>query len=142
MNACLMAPSASVQPNGYARRGKVLLHREALASKLGRPIAPGMDACHACDNRACVNPEHLYEGTRKQNMADCTARGRHNKPWGETHWRAKFSREDVAAMRLFHKAGETNADIARSFGADPSYVGRIVNGRMRTVERPAKAVVR
>lgn len=54
-----------------------LAHRMALALALGRPIREGMHALHACDNRRCVRPRHLSEGTREENMADCVARGRH-----------------------------------------------------------------
>ena len=45
-------------------------HRVALRMKLGREIAPGMNANHTCHNRLCVNPDHLYEGTQRQKMDD------------------------------------------------------------------------
>jgi hypothetical protein len=67
---------------GYGRvsagndRGK-LAHRVALEQKLGRPIAPGLQCNHTCDVKACINPDHLYEGTQKQNIADSIARHRH-----------------------------------------------------------------
>jgi hypothetical protein len=41
------------------------------------PVPDGMDVCHTCDNRRCWNPHHLWLGTRKQNMEDCTRKGRH-----------------------------------------------------------------
>jgi hypothetical protein len=45
-------------------------HRVALRLKLGREIAPGMNANHTCHNRLCVNPDHLYEGTQRQKIDD------------------------------------------------------------------------
>lgn len=35
------------------------------------------EACHTCDNRLCVRPDHMYDGTRSSNMLDASARGRH-----------------------------------------------------------------
>jgi hypothetical protein len=38
-------------------------------------VWPG-EACHLCDNPACCNPLHLYDGTHRDNMLDAWARGR------------------------------------------------------------------
>lgn len=121
-----------VAKNGYVLRGRIYLHREALAQKLGRPVAKGMDACHTCDNRACVNPDHLYEGTRKQNMADCTERGRHNKPTGESHWCAKVSASQVREMRELTDQGWTRKALGEKYGINPATVSRIVRNLWRT----------
>lgn len=63
---------------GKVRRGgrAYYVHRLALEARLGRPIAPGMLACHTCDNPPCFEPEHLYEGSAADNTADIYARGR------------------------------------------------------------------
>lgn len=50
--------------------------RIALGIKLGRPVAPGLFACHSCDNPNCVNPDHLWEGSNKDNLRDASAKGR------------------------------------------------------------------
>lgn len=58
----------------------VAAHRLSLEISLGRSLGPGMCACHDCpggDDRGCVNPAHLFEGTRGDNNRDMVAKGRH-----------------------------------------------------------------
>lgn len=122
------------QLNGYGWVNvaglKIAAHRLALLVA-GISIERGQDACHTCDTRSCVNPAHLYVGTRRQNMADCTARGRHNKPRGERHWRAKLSTADVREIRLRRRAGDSTVSLASRFGINHATVSRIARGVWR-----------
>jgi hypothetical protein len=69
---CLSHPKAwPGLPVRVSVKGKrIYAHRVALERKLGRPINPGFLACHHCDWPSCVNPDHLYEGTRLDNAED------------------------------------------------------------------------
>lgn len=58
------------------------------------PIPQGMRVCHSCDVPLCVNPDHLFLGTAKDNTLDMMKKGRHkyatwNAPSGANHWTKK-----------------------------------------------------
>ena len=47
---------------------QLLLHRLVLEVRLGRELAEGEQANHACHRPACINPDHLYVGTQRENL--------------------------------------------------------------------------
>lgn len=123
-----------IRPNGYGslKLGKRNFQAHQLSVILdGRAIPPGMDVCHHCDNRRCVNPAHLYVGTRSQNMADCITRGRHNKPAGEKHPRCKLSDAEVARIRQRAAAGEGLNALGREYRVHGATISRLVRGLKR-----------
>ena len=54
-----------------------------------------MCACHHCDNRLCVNPDHIFIGTMKDNMDDMRKKGRENFVRGGNHPNTKFTDSEV-----------------------------------------------
>jgi HNH endonuclease len=105
-------------PNGNSRYVKA--HVVALEEKLGRPLLPGMQSNHYCDNPPCIQPEHLYEGTQAQNIKDSLERGR--RPWVRPE-----IREAIRAR--FAEGGISQLAVAREFGVSQQVVSNIVHGR-------------
>lgn len=69
-------------PNGYGRFSSryfsTQAHRASWEIFVG-PIPDGLFICHKCDNKSCVNPEHLFLGTQHDNMQDMAQKGRSTK---------------------------------------------------------------
>jgi hypothetical protein len=75
-NGCVLWTGGRTR-DGYGRlwiKGRPLFaHRVAWEAKNG-PIPTGLNVCHRCDVRTCINPNHMFLGTQKENMADRSAK--------------------------------------------------------------------
>lgn len=114
---------------GVARFGlkdRVTAHRRAYQLAIG-PTPNGMDVCHRCDVRLCVNPAHLFLGTRAENLADMVAKGRSAR--GEKHRAAVMTVDEVRNMRALSTVGVSIQEIARTYGRNEGTVRSAVRGK-------------
>ena len=89
-------------------------------------IPAGMHVCHRCDNRACINPDHLFIGTNADNMADRDAKGRGIIYRGEDHGSAKLTEADVRAIR---SSTLSNRKLAPLYGVCGKTISVIRSGK-------------
>lgn len=104
-------------------------HRLALELRLGRPLSPGLQALHRCDNPACCNADHIFEGTAAANLLDCRTKGRMVFVRGEDCGAAKLLAEDIPKIRALLASGHSQRAIARRFGVDQAQISRIKTGK-------------
>ncbi len=124
----------SVQANGYGRINTgartIGAHRAAWTAWFG-PVPAGLDVCHRCDVRCCVNPDHLFVGSRAVNLADMRAKGRHANPprlRGAANRSAKLTSAQVFEIKRALAAGQTCAALARAYGVSVSSISLIRRG--------------
>jgi hypothetical protein len=116
---CLIWTGA-VDWSGYAR-----IHHQGRNWKASRLIwlathgklDDGLFVLHSCDDRRCVNIDHLFLGTNAENMADMVRKGRSPRS------RAKLSSEQVAAIRA--DLATPNIDLARRYGVSDSTICQV-----------------
>lgn len=91
----------------------------------------GMCILHKCDNRKCINPEHLFLGTHQDNMDDMVMKGRHVKGGlcGEKHHSAKLTRFKAARIREFVLCGVSVRDLANLYGVCCDTIRNVVKGK-------------
>ena len=108
--------------------GNLSAHRLSYTLNKG-PIPAGMLVLHSCDNRACVNPDHLRAGTHKENIQEAFDKGRKTAPvsYGEDHPKSKLTQEQAN----FIKANPQfqHAYLARLFGVSLNCIRGVRIGR-------------
>lgn len=89
---------------------------------------PQLNILHKCDNPPCVNPDHLYEGTQKDNVRDMMER--HRSPTGEQRADAKLTDAQVREVYELCKTMPPN-QIAKEFGVSRQLISNIKFRRAR-----------
>jgi hypothetical protein len=116
--------TAAVSENGY---GIFPAFGDRLATRVSLTLfkqQPSKDkvVCHKCDNPICVNPDHLFVGTRLDNARDSVAKARH--AFGSRHGKAKLNEEQVLVIRTSNKKQH---ELAAEYGVARTMISRIKN---------------
>jgi hypothetical protein len=133
-----------IAQNGYGQaffNGRVMpAHRAVYQDFFQVALTKEQHVCHKCDNRKCVNPEHLFVGSQKDNMQDCLRKGRHasmTKPncyaRGSRCGRSKLTDEQVSEIRKMLESGKTCSHIAQFFPITRSGISKIKNNKARKI---------
>ncbi len=119
---------ARCEPQGYGliwfngRQQKA--HRVAYQLFVG-PIPEGMVLLHSCDNRRCVNLDHLRPGTTAENVRDRCQKGRSSDRRGEKSATAKLTETDVREVLRLLSTGLTQREVAAQFGVWQPAISKI-----------------
>jgi hypothetical protein len=105
---------------------KHLSHRVSYSLFKG-PVEKKQVVCHRCDMVSCVNPDHLFVGTQKDNLQDMARKGRSTA--GHKNPRAKLSWESVRQIRKLFSHGMKELQIASQFNVSRSAIQLIVSGK-------------
>ncbi len=105
----------------------VKAHRLSYEIRFGK-IPDGMNACHKCDNPACVNPDHIFLGTQLDNVRDMMEKGRHVSKKGEEQGLSKLKNSDVIEIRAL-EGKMTQTEIGRIYGVHQKSIWQILKRR-------------
>lgn len=122
-----------IEPAGYGsfrygtrKQGRtVRAHRLSYEIHVG-PIPPGMFVCHRCDNKRCVNPAHLFPGTRRENVDDMLKKNRQAS--GERHGQTPLTERDVILIRKL-ASSLPHRVMAKRFGVSKGTISNITLGK-------------
>jgi len=121
------------RPANGNQYGKFVFERgdERLAHRLSyetyvEPIPKGLFVLHICDNKACVNPSHLFIGTQLTNMRDKVSKNR--QPKGESHGASKLTESIIREIKSQDGIVSQNK-MALKYGLSQSSIWRIINNK-------------
>lgn len=123
-------------PNGYGSKSwgnkDEYAHRVSWIIANG-DIPRGMEICHTCDVRNCVNPKHLFLGTQQDNMRDMVAKGRQviSNRSGENNGNCKLTETQVREIRHKYSMGSvSHKELGNQYGVNKVTIGHIVTRRL------------
>lgn len=129
-SGCWLWKAATIR-DGYGQikipgtRRQIVAHRLSYMIHKGA-IQDGNCVLHTCDNPPCVNPDHLFVGTKRDNAEDMARKMRHT--FGERNARHKLTTENVLEIFRLLAIGVKQSRIAAQFQVGQMQISRINTG--------------
>lgn len=118
---------------GAMQSGKTKVRASRVAYRLWvGDLEPDDKVLHHCDNPPCINPEHLFKGTQRDNIADMVAKGRNVSPQplaGDLSPNRKLNSVDVVDIRTRASEGKSMTELASEFCVSYAAIYAIVTRR-------------
>ena len=89
-------------------------------------VIDNLKVLHTCDNRACVNPKHLYLGTSADNSRDMTDRDRQAK--GENNGWSKLTKEQIISIKSYPYHRGLYRQLSKQFNVTPESISNVCRG--------------
>jgi hypothetical protein len=125
--------TGGINNKGYGRIKddfkNLLAHRVSYEIFIGE-IQEDFCVCHKCDNRKCINPAHLFLGTKADNNKDRHDKGRSADHSGEKNGRAKLSAADIKMIIELREKGLTYKQISQKFPVNVQTIGKVCNQKL------------
>lgn len=134
--------NGAMRVGGYGKAflpGPIELAAHRLSWILHRGEIPrGLYICHTCDNRKCVNPDHLFPGTHDDNMKDGVGKKRflhglarveaNNPKFGSAHPNSRLKEENIHEIISLKKRGLSYTEIGAMYDVSFQTIFDVIKG--------------
>lgn len=128
-NGCWICTSHAPNSEGYPRininKKRIYISRYMYEKYKGE-IPEHYDMCHKCDIPMCINPDHLFAGTRQDNVNDCINKNRNVK--GEMVITSKLTEKQAYEIKFGYDS-LTFKEIASIYGVSYTLISFIKNNK-------------